>query len=853
MPITNKNQYRGLDFNNQVLKDAKSLQLNQDAINQDEAPRLSQVETVSTQAAQDILIQLMSNASNDTAFTSLTTKGFLEGKQDNMEIDSSSSAYMQIVDGYKIKVKQLLITNTTVDETSGNLQDYINANNPTNQEGDVIFLNAATDNQKRSWIKTGSASQGVDGYVRLQTDYNVTSIRAMFDSGTFITYSSASGQFSVNIGNGSGQLGAHTLPISDASFASATGTNMLALAKSLEDLILNGQTTSSQATAAVDNRFSSCSGVSGNDLGNFGGRFSDESTIKDILVEAETDLTSSESDRTAIRSEFSAADTILQNNINAEVSARISAVSSEASSRIANDNALTNSLATTNNNLSNEFTRATTAEYALDDRLDIVEGGSNVNGSIAKAQADAQAFATSSVLNEATIRANADINLQVQIDAISSAFLYKGYVNADGRIVHIDPLHANNNALFENITLFNGDFYKVNADITITFNDNTTISVNIGDGLLGINDVVSGNVSVSDIHKTDNTESVDLLREGMLDNTTIEKNGGLVKIIDNSIGRTQLDNTIQTDIDNKLLKSGDIMTGALKIDKTVVEDTGYVGGYDYAAYVKQKSIDTASLTDTQRALLVENDVYSDGSGNPLDLDYANATTSASHYKGSSSNMTIATVGSHSEGSVSSSSAAVYATGAYGVATSTQLGVNAGGTFVAQNAATANLGVFAFSDTAGALNNRAAYFAISPDNVDLDAYRVARVASPLPIQDAALIVDDYTGTKHAAYFNGKVEINGDVVVPNASNDTHAVNLGDIKNKEKEFTVNIPALDSVTINHQFASKKIIFSLWLNDESVDDGFKVERTSTNSIKIYNNTTESVDGLEVLLYKFSI
>ena len=92
-------------------------------------------------------------------------------------------------------------------------------------------------------------------------------------------------------------------------------------------------------------------------------------------------------------------------------------------------------------------------------------------------------------------------------------------------------------------------------------------------------------------------------------------------------------------------------------------------------------------------MLVENEVYTNGSGNPLDLDYANATTSASHYKGGSDDMTVATVGTHSEGSVTSSSAAVYATGAYGVATSTQLGVNSGGTFVAQNAATSNLGVY----------------------------------------------------------------------------------------------------------------------------------------------------------------
>ena len=45
--------------------------------------------------------------------------------------------------------------------------------------------------------------------------------------------------------------------------------------------------------------------------------------------------------------------------------------------------------------------------------------------------------------------------LQFQIDAISSAFLYKGYIGSDGRIVHIDVLHANHNVPFENAAIFN--------------------------------------------------------------------------------------------------------------------------------------------------------------------------------------------------------------------------------------------------------------------------------------------------------------------------------------------------------------------------------------------------------------
>jgi hypothetical protein len=857
MAITKRIHRRGGDYGNQELKDLKSLQLNQDAVNADEAVRKSQAEVIADQAAQDILITNPGLATVNTAFTSATMNGFLAGKQDNMEIDSSSTAYLQIIDGYKIKATQLLITDVEVDETYSTLSSYIAGTTPNKQQGDVVILASATDNQERSWIKTSSASQNADGYTRLQTDYNVTSIRAMFNAGAYLNYSASTGQFSVDLGTASYELGAQTLPINDFTFQQATGNNVLDLAKSLEDLILNGQTQASQATTTVDSRISSCTGVSGSNLGNFGGRFTDESTIKDVLVETEADLTSSESDRAAIRSEFASADSTLQSNINSEAGSRISAdgalqsnINSEASARISADNSLSNSI-------SNEVTRATAAEDALDTRLDIVEGASNVNGSIAKAQADAQAFATNAVSAEASLRANADSNLQTQVDALQGAFLYKGFINDEGRVQHIDVTNPNHNVLFESLILTKGHFYKANFNLTITFVDSSTLTVNAGDGILGLNDVASGSVIASDLHKTDNTEAADLLREGQLESGILERSAGVIKITDNSIGRAKLDTSIENDIDTKLPLSGGEISGSFKVNKTVLANEGYTGGYDYAAYVKQKSIDTASLTDTQRALLVENEVYTNGSGNPLDLDYANATTSASHYKGSSSDMTVATVGAHNEASVTSSSAAIYATGAYGVATSTQLGVNAGGTFVAQNAATANLGVFAFSDTAGALNNRGGYFALSPDNIDMDAYRVARVASPLPVQDVALLVDDYTGNSHAIYVNGKSEFNGKVIVPTATEDNEAVNLGMVKSNQFYVDTSISASDGITaaskvINHNLNTTKLIVQLWEGNEEVTSNYDIEKTN-NSVTIYNATTEEVTSLEVVVMALSI
>ena len=853
MAINKKPHFRGHDFNNGELKDAKSLQLNQDATNADEAVRKSQSESIASQAAQDILVTLPQLASGDKAFTSASMISFLAGKQDNMEIDSSSTAYLQIVDGYKIKATQLLITDVEVDETYPTLASFIANTSPNKQQGDVVILTNATDNQERTWIKTGSASQNAHGYTRLQTDYNVTSIRAMFSAGDYLSFSSSTGKFSVNLGNNAGQLGSHTLPIDDSSFASATGDNILDLAKSLEALIVSSQSSSTQATAAVDNRFSSCSGVSGNDLGSFGGRFTNESTIKNVLSEAETELGSAEADRAAIRSEFASADAGLLNAINQEANTRAAADAQEAQARLTSDAIASQLRANILQQLSDEETRAENAENALDARLDVVEGGSSVSGSIAKAQADAQSFASNAVNNEAIARQSADAVLQGQIDAIADAFQYKGNVDSEGRIQHIDVNDANHQKFFENASFEKGDMYKMNADLTISFVSGNSLIVNTGDSLVSLSNCPSGTCIATDFHKWDNSESADILREGELDSANLERLNGTIQIKDNTLGREKLTADVEVDIDNKVLKSGDEMSGALKINKTVLANEGYAGGYDYAAYVKQKSVDTASLTDTQRALLVENEVYTQGSGNPLDLDYANATTSASHYKGSSSNMTVATVGTHSEGSVFSTSAAVYATGAYGVAQSTQLGVNAGGTFVAQNAATSNLGVFAFSDTAGALNNRGAYFALAPDNIDIDSYRVARVANPIAVQDVALLVDDYTGAKHAMYVNGKSEFNGKVIVPEAAADNEAVNLGMTKAKEFYGTLNVGANEMVTVNHGLGSQKLILTVWLDNEEITSSIDINKTSDNSITICNGSAEVLNNIEVCIIKLSV
>ena len=852
MGITKKNHYRGNDFNNQELKDAKSLQLNQDASASDEAVRKSQAETLSAQAAQDILVEASVNASSSTAFTSQSLVGFLAAKQDNMSIEGGSTGYLEIVNGTEIKVKQLLVSSVEVNTTCSTLQMYLDTY-PSNglEEGDVLILTLAADNQQRSWIHNGASTSTAADFTRLQTDYNEASIRAMFSVGSYLNYDVNSGLISIDRGNNAGQLGAHSLDVDSNEFSVITGSTTLAILKALESFIVQVDANATGGATTIDTRLTNLSGVTGNSLETFNGStFTDNQNIKQVLQQSENKHESADADRAAIRSEVSATESALEASINTEKLRALSAEASEASARQSADNTLQSNINTTNTNLTAEEARALLAEQALDGRLDVVEG--SASGSIEYAKEEAKTYADGITANEATLRAASDAGLQSQIDALNGAFIYRGYVGADGRIVHVDTNNLNHNLLFKDVAVEEGDMYKVNADITITFDDASELEVFAGDSLLAIASSVVGSANATKFHIGDNTEAADILREGELEAGYLRRDNGTIEIIADSLDRAKLHPDVETDIDNKVLKAGDEMSGALFINKEVIGGTGYTGGYDYAAYVKQKSVDTDSLTDTQRALLVENLVYTNGSGNPLDLDYANAITSASHYSGSSNTMSVATVGVNGEANVTSPAAAVYATGSYASATSPQLGVNTGGTFVAQNAATSNLGVFSFSDTAGAANNRAAYFALSTDAIDFDSYRVARVANPLPIQDAAVVIDDYTGAKHALYVNGKSEFAGKVIVPSASADNEAINLADVKSKEFSGSFTLGASTNWVVNHNLGTKKLILSLWYQDEEVTGSFDIERTSNNSITVYNATTETLTDVEVVIYALS-
>ena len=70
----------------------------------------------------------------------------------------------------------------------------------------------------------------------------------------------------------------------------------------------------------------------------------------------------------------------------------------------------------------------------------------------------------------------------------------------------------------------------------------------------------------------------------------LERVSNVISIVDDSIDRSKLDDSVEADIDSKVEKAGDTMTGALTINKTVLANDGYVGGYDFSLLMLSKNL-----------------------------------------------------------------------------------------------------------------------------------------------------------------------------------------------------------------------------------------------------------------------
>ena len=846
--------FKGRDYNNQELTDLQKVQINQDAQNADEAVRKSQAENIADQAAQDILVETSGNASTSTAFTSASMVSFLAAKQDNMSIESSSTGYLEIVNGTEIKVKQLLISTVTVDSTYTNLSDWI-ANNPSNTlgEGDVLILAAAVDNQQRSWINNGNNSGTVTEFTRLQTDYNEATIRAFFSGSTFLDYDPGAGVYALRLGTEANKLGAQTLPMDATKFQTiaASNTDQEKVNLALEQYIKSVDDNATGGVTTTNTRLDSLSGVTGNNLGAFtGGVFTDNSNIKNVLQESETKHVAADTDRAAIRSEVATADAAINSALQAETLRALSAEASETSARQVADIGIQTQVTANSSAISTEQSRATNAENALSGRLDVVEGSGA--GSIAKAESDANAYTDTKVAAEASRAQAEEAAIRLEISNLAEGDItFVGQILVDGtlsiRQERINAGDTRNGQAFTAVNLLAGETFIFAVDTTITYTDSNAVSYLAGDKLMLVDDVASGALVESKVNAVPaNATGLDITNIG---SSTIELDGNDdLGVIANSIGRAQISGDVEADIDDK-------RSVTLSNEITSPSDTHFVTDVTTDAaqniYYKRVSNTSDALTGTKRSVLGELFVASAGSGNPLAPSYAHTATLSTHYTGTSTDMSMAIGGVNCEANVTNPGAAVYATGVYALAQSNQLGINSAVTGVAQNAGLSNIGITGFGKAGGVGKDRGGVFALS--DLDFLNYAATRSVSPISYPDVALIADagtSATGLAFVAVGNAVFE-SGTVTVPSAVNDTDAVNLGDIKGKEADDELTIPAGGEVTFNHGKGTKKISVEIWNGDVLSTSDFVVERDGVNAIKIYNPTGSSVN-IEVLVRAFS-
>jgi hypothetical protein len=352
---------------------------------------------------------------SDSSFSSLYTQQALQTKQPNMEIDSSSTAYLEIVDGYKIKLKELGIFDTYVDESYSTMQAFINActfssngdgtitcNGETLDANTIIILKNATNPSERSYIYLGTENGDSSDFLSLSIDYNQQTIRTFFSAaGIGMQYDASTGIYSLVYGTGPSDLGAHVIPMDSNKFNTITASTVEHALLTLESFIETVDSNASGGAATLDTRLSSVMGVGGNNLGSFvEGIFSSNSTVKAALQESESAHKAATDDRAAIRSEVSASDAALQSKLDQEEVARqladastMSVLNQETSNRINADSLLSSQLST-------EQVQRTASDGVLSSRLDVIEANESVEGSVKRAEQDAKDYADAKVLVE---------------------------------------------------------------------------------------------------------------------------------------------------------------------------------------------------------------------------------------------------------------------------------------------------------------------------------------------------------------------------------------------------------------------------------------------------------------------
>ena len=786
--------------NDNALLDVSRLQLNDDAVNDQDAVRKSQAENIADAAVQAKKVEASANASDDTFFTSQYTNIALSGKQDVFSVDSQYFSFANNVLG----LKDLGIIRTYKDTVNTTAAEFIN-DSVFNGDGTItiggetldrltfIFLENATSPAEKAFVYLGTDNGNLDDFVSFSIDYNQATIRSFFNkTGLGLTYSTATGAYSLDFGTTGTKLGAQTLPIDDSTFTSVSGDNVLALLQDMETYVAAVDTAATGGQATANIRLNALSGVNGNHLQTFvHGLFTANKSIKEVLQEIENLIKTSQDTDTAIYAAMATETDRVDAAILAEKTRAESAeavlqtnITSESVSRASGD-------ATLQSNLLAEAMTRSIEDTAIKGRLDIIEGSGA--GSVAKAEADSKAHADAIVATEQARALAAEAALDTKIDNLAEGDVqFVGVIGGSGvvsiRQARTDAGDTRNGADITSMVLEAGETFVVGVAQTVAFSDEDAV-LQIGDKLMAVDDGAATKAKFN-ITQADGSA----ITVASVDGARIELSGGKLDVTADSIDRTQLAATVEADIDDKRSLT---VANAITSDG----DTHFVSSAETGAqqniYVKREQTSSDALTGTARTVLAELHVSSDGSGNPLAPSYAHTTTMATHYKGDCVDLSMVIAGGNFEGN-GKANTATQATGVYGTATKSQLGVNVGGTFVADGAAVSNLGAFGFASTDGVGADRGVYGAVA--SMDVATFSGTRTADPVPHNDVAVVADAKyapAGSKALYAYGDVIFEGGSVTVPSASADTDAVNLGDIKSKQDIITVDLSSGNPIPI--------------------------------------------------------
>lgn len=860
--------YQDLELANNQVNNVQGVQITRDAIQNDEAVRKLQAETIADVAVQAKIIANLAGVAGDTFFSSQYTSTALDTKQPTMEIDAASSAYLEIVDGYKIKLKDLGIITNYVDEVSTSLADFI-ANSTFNGDGTLgcpstgtvidantlIFLKNATNPAEKSFIYLGTNNGDETDFVAFSVDYNQSTIRTFFAaSGIGMQYDASTGIYSLVLGNGVNDLGAHTVPVDSTEFSTVTGSTVLAVLKALEAYIALVDTNATGGVSTVETRLNSLAGVSGNNLTTFTQNlFSDNQSIKYVLQESEVLHKAHQTDRAAIRNEMSIDKATLEAAILAETTARANAdtllqanIDNEASSRAVADSVL-------QSQLTNLAIVSSVGDSTLSSRLDVVEGDASTAGSIIKAQADAVALAEAhtdqEVESERQRAVAAETALDTKIDNLAEGDItFVGTIVAGVMSIRQDRIDANdgrNGLNFVDIAVEAGETFVSAGDQTVTFAGGTSLTLQNGDKLMALDDVTTTAASDFNVVQADSSA----LTVANLDDVRIEQTPqGNLDVVANSIGRDQLDPAIEADVDDRR---------SLTASNTITsdEDTHFVTSTDLGptqnVYWKRTQLGAGALTDTVRTVLGELHANTNGSANPLAPSYAQVATLAAHYQGTSTDFSVVLAGANMEANATPSSA-INAVGMYGRSESTQLGINIGGVFVADGAAVSNVGASCFSGSSSTGKDRGMVAAVGTGSVL--QYSIARQQVPFPYDNIAVVADAMfapAGTK-ALYSYGDVRFDDGVVEVKDAPTTEmgVVRLSDVKATEKVYSTNLTNGVEKIIACPLALNKCLIQVAHDDETVS--VQVVRDSANSQIKVTATGGDLTGCRIIMKEMS-